>query len=215
MTLPESLHSTARRPDSRVVATSRANSSPRATRPTCTTPTGTGSSAPTSTAPPSTPAGRRSTSNPTGECPRPGTNPSPGRWSQSAEQVDRFDAIFNTERPHQALPGRITPQNAWNATPKTDPPRPVTPQTPPPAPSEEIRVKLVGNTGAVEFRGIRFGIGRAFAEHRVCVMDAGNTVMVFDLHGTLIIEHPWPKPGTKYVSSGRPRGRARKTPSTE
>jgi hypothetical protein len=37
-------------------------------------------------------------------------------------------------------------------------------------------------------------------------MDAGNTVMVFDLHGTLIIEHPWPKPGTKYVSNGRRPG---------
>ncbi|WP_187432657.1 hypothetical protein [Agromyces mariniharenae] len=89
-------------------------------------------------------------------------------------------------------------------TPKTDPPRPVTPQIPPPAPSEEIRVKLVGNTGAVEFRGIRFGIGRATAGQRVCVMDAGNTVMVFDLRGTLIIEHPWPKPGTEHVSNGAP-----------
>jgi putative transposase len=72
-------------------------------------------------------------------------------------------------------------------------------------------VNLVGNTGAVEFRGIRFGIGRATAGHRVCVMDAGKTVMIFDLQGTLIIEHPWPKPGTKYVSNGRPRGRARQT----
>ena len=130
---------------------------------------------------------------------------------QLQAQVDGFDAIYNTERPHQALPGRITPQNAWDGTPKTDPPRPITPQAPPPGPSEEIRVKLVGNTGAVEFRGIRFGIGRAFAAQRVCVMDAGNTVMVFDLRGTLIIEHSWPEPGTKYVSNGRPRGRGRKT----
>ena len=35
-------------------------------------------------------------------------------------------------------------------------------------------------------------------------MDAGKSVMIFDLRGTLIIEHPWPKPGTKYVSNGRP-----------
>jgi hypothetical protein len=32
-------------------------------------------------------------------------------------------------------------------------------------------------------------------------MDAGKTVMIFDLKGTLIIEHPWPKPGTKYVAT--------------
>ena len=37
-------------------------------------------------------------------------------------------------------------------------------------------------------------------------MDGGATVMVFDLHGTLIIEHPWPKPGTKYVSNRRRPG---------
>ena len=59
-------------------------------------------------------------------------------------------------------------------------------------------------TGAVGFRAIHFGIGRATAGQRVCVMDAGKTVMIFDLHSTLIIEHTWPKPGTKYVSNGRP-----------
>lgn len=121
-------------------------------------------------------------------------------------QVDDFDLIYNTQRPHQALPGRVTPQSAWDATLKTEQPRPVAQRAPLPGPSEEIRVKLVGNTGAVEFRGIRFGIGRAFAEQRVCVMDAGKTVMIFDLRGTLIIEHPWPKPGTKYVSNGRRPG---------
>jgi len=31
--------------------------------------------------------------------------------------VDQLDAIYNTERPHQTLPGRITPQAAWDATP--------------------------------------------------------------------------------------------------
>ena len=40
------------------------------------------------------------------------------------EQVDRFDQIYNTERPHQALPGRITPAQAWEATPKAEAPRP-------------------------------------------------------------------------------------------
>lgn len=33
--------------------------------------------------------------------------------------------------------------------------------------------------------------------------------MIFDLHGTLIIEHAWPKPGTTYVSNRHPRGPAR------
>lgn len=39
-------------------------------------------------------------------------------------QVDTFDHIYNTERPHQGLPGRITPQIAWHATEKAEAPRP-------------------------------------------------------------------------------------------
>ena len=40
------------------------------------------------------------------------------------EQVDRFDLIYNTQRPHQGLPGRITPQQAWDATEVAQAPRP-------------------------------------------------------------------------------------------
>ena len=40
------------------------------------------------------------------------------------EQVDRFDQVYNTERPHQGLPGRITPAKAWEATLKAKVHRP-------------------------------------------------------------------------------------------
>lgn len=39
-------------------------------------------------------------------------------------QVDAFDRLYNTERGHQALAGRITPQQAWDATPVVEAPRP-------------------------------------------------------------------------------------------
>ncbi|MEO8284565.1 MAG: integrase core domain-containing protein [Pseudarthrobacter sp.] len=39
-------------------------------------------------------------------------------------QVDRFDLIYNNERPHQGLPGRITPQQSWGATAVAEAPRP-------------------------------------------------------------------------------------------
>jgi putative transposase len=39
-------------------------------------------------------------------------------------QVDRFDLIYNTERPHQGLPGRLTPQQSWDATAVAAVPRP-------------------------------------------------------------------------------------------
>ncbi len=35
---------------------------------------------------------------------------------QLQQQVDKFDRIYNTERPQQGLPGRITPQQPWDAT---------------------------------------------------------------------------------------------------
>lgn len=43
---------------------------------------------------------------------------------QLQAQVEEFDRIYNTERGHQGLPGRMTPQQAWNATPVAEPPRP-------------------------------------------------------------------------------------------
>lgn len=39
-------------------------------------------------------------------------------------QVEHFDLIYNTERPHQGLPGRITPQQSWDATAVAEAPRP-------------------------------------------------------------------------------------------
>src|SRR3954452_9890293 len=39
-------------------------------------------------------------------------------------QVDAFDHVYNTERPHQGLPGRVTPLTAWQATEKAEAPRP-------------------------------------------------------------------------------------------
>lgn len=56
-------------------------------------------------------------------------------------QVDRFDLIYNTERPHQALPGRITPQQSWDATAVATAPRPsLVPVLPQPAVSHGVDV---------------------------------------------------------------------------
>lgn len=43
-------------------------------------------------------------------------NPLADSLDELQAQVDRFDLIYNTERPHQGLPGRITPQQSWDAT---------------------------------------------------------------------------------------------------
>ena len=50
--------------------------------------------------------------------------PLAGSIAELQAQVDRFDVIYNTERPHQGLPGRLTPQQAWDAAPVATPPKP-------------------------------------------------------------------------------------------
>lgn len=133
-------------------------------------------------------------------------------------QVDAFDLIYNTERPHQALPGRITPQQAWDATPVAEPPRPrpgrPTPERPgPPTTTSSIRhgahgdqQRTVHARGYVKLLGIRFKIGAGHAGAAVHVTWDPVSVHFFDTDGTLLIAHRWPRPGDTYVGTGkRPR----------
>jgi transposase InsO family protein len=104
------------------------------------------------------------------------------------EQVDEFDRIYNTERPHQSLPGRITPVQAWEATPVVEAPRP----KPRPAPTlpDGIRMTRIRDTGTVVARQIRFHVSRTLtgslcsdglrrpghSHHRARVASARNQV---------------------------------------
>lgn len=145
---------------------------------------------------------------------------------QLQEQVDRFDVIYNTERPHQGLPGRVTPLTAWEATAKADPPRPPTVIAPitldfssatedrsvdlssPPEDRtiDEIRVVKVRRNGSVYARTVFFQTAHRMAGQTAYVIEEIDRVLIFDEHGTLIIDKPWPAPGVKYVGSGNPRG---------
>ncbi len=73
-------------------------------------------------------------------------------YQELQEMVDRFDLIYNTERPHQGLPGRITPQQAWDATTVAAAPRPspipVFPDTNTPAPVARSVPEPVVNSAA-------------------------------------------------------------------
>jgi transposase InsO family protein len=126
---------------------------------------------------------------------------------QLQAQVDAFDVIYNTDRPHQGLPGRVTPMHAWLATPRLDPPRP-SPRPSIPTP-DGIRVTRIRDNGTVFLRRTRFQVSRTLAGEVAYLLETPETLMVFDDRGTLLIEHPWPAPGTKYVGSGRTPGRRR------
>jgi transposase InsO family protein len=138
-------------------------------------------------------------------------------------QVDIFDQIYNTERPHQALPGRITPQQAWNATSIAEPPRPVPALNEPviPNPDAPVRtpqaqhgdeIRTVLKNGTVKIRGIRFQITSTLAGKTVHVIWNPDHVRVFDQQGTLLIEHPWPTHPVAYVGNRQRREPAKPSP---
>ena len=102
-------------------------------------------------------------------------------------QVDTFDLLYNTQRPHQALPGRVTPQQAWAATPKAEPPRPVPrpvlfpPPAAPPRPRitqpdnlpPDTRVKKLTSAGTFSLDSVTYLVGGQHRFHEVLVITDG------------------------------------------
>ena len=130
--------------------------------------------------------------------------PLAGGLNHLEEKVAGLDEIDNNERPRRGLPGRITPQQTWKATPKVAPPRP-TPRPAQPLP-DGVRLTRIRDNGTVFLRGIRFHVSRTLFGSLAYLVETEASLLVFNDQGTLLIEHPWPAPGTKYVPSGRPRG---------
>lgn len=149
--------------------------------------------------------------------------PMAGTLAQLQAQVDEFDRIYNTERPHQGLPGRITPLTAWEATPTVDAPRPK-PDRPrlrhehahaharrPQTLGDDTRVMRLRPNGAIRLRKVTYMVDGQRAGEEVLVVQDGDKILVTDLQATVLIEHTRPAPGISYVGNGRPRGRRPKT----
>jgi hypothetical protein len=64
----------------------------------------------------------------------------------------------------------------------------------------------VQSSGAVKVRGVTYQIARELAGHTILAAELEEGVKFLDDAGELLLEHPWPAPGTKHVSNGRPRG---------
>ena len=132
-------------------------------------------------------------------------------------QIDAFDNIYNTERPHQGLPGRITPLAAWEALPKAEAPRPKplfaepAPRRNRPAPQPQdlpagTRVMTLSTAGAFMLAGVHYKVDGRLACEQVLVVTAGDNITVADLDGEVLIEHTRAAPGVTYVGNGKPRG---------
>ncbi|UDY25360.1 DDE-type integrase/transposase/recombinase [Nocardioides sp. Kera G14] len=141
--------------------------------------------------------------------------------------VDAFDNIYNTQRPDQGLPGRVTPQTAWDATPKAEAPRPTaprpvlqrptpvprTPRVPVPVPTDlpaDTKVKKLTTAGTFAINQVNYKVDLRRAGQRVLIIvegdQPGDKIIVSDLEGEILIEHTRPAPGVRYVGNGHPRG---------
>lgn len=136
--------------------------------------------------------------------------------------LDEFDVIYNTRRPHQGLPGRITPEESWNATPKATPPRPDPDYVAAvraawnkshPATNEDTGIHRykTDQGGGIRIRDVKYNLGRAHANSTVVVVPHEDGVIIATHDGTLITEHAWPPAGVKHVGNGQPPGRPRAT----
>ena len=137
-------------------------------------------------------------------------------------QVDAFDLIYNTQRPHQGLPGRITPRTAWEATSKADPPRPKLerpiyeppvrgPRPKPPADlPADTRLRTVSTAGTIMVDTVSYKIDVAHAFEQVLVVAdgrrPGDKIVIATLDGEILAEHARPAPGVTYVGNGRRPG---------
>jgi putative transposase len=128
-------------------------------------------------------------------------------------QVDAFDHIYNTQRPHQGLPGRVTPLTAWQATAKAEPPRPApqlftpTPRPKPaPIPTDlpaDTQVRQLTCNGTLTLNKVSYKVaGRRRYEHVLVITD-GDNIIIADLQGEILIEHTRAAPGVRYVGNGR------------
>jgi putative transposase len=135
-------------------------------------------------------------------------------------QVDAFDRIYNTERPHQGLPGRITPRTAWEATPVAEAPRPARElflrravESPRPAPApvptdlpDDTQIKTLSGVGTFFLDKVHYKVDGRRAFEQVLVITDDDKITVTDPQGEILIEHTRPAPGIGYVGNGRRRG---------
>ncbi len=145
---------------------------------------------------------------------------------QLQNQVDAFDVIYNTKRPHQGLPGRITPLAAWEMTTKAEPPRPrprpvffAQPPTrrpraiqpPPEKLTRGLTYRTLNSIGTFRFDGVTYMVSAHYRYESILVVADRDEVIVANLQGEVLAEYKRPAPGETYVGNGRPKGRWRET----
>ena len=131
---------------------------------------------------------------------------------QLQEQIDAFDQYYNYERGHQALPGMLTPWDAWQATAPADPPDLPSPDQLPPAPANVPRsprpqgwvppavTTTVGQAGRATGHGTEFHVGARHTGTSVTITYTTTTVTITHaLTGQRLRRYARPTPTTGYA----------------
>lgn len=71
---------------------------------------------------------------------------------------------------------------------------------------ESLTPRNVKGKSAIDIKGVSYQIARELIGETVSHAKGTHRVHFYDRNGNLLLEHPWPEPGTKHVSNGRPRG---------
>lgn len=134
--------------------------------------------------------------------------------AQLQAQIDAFDLYYNTEREHQAHGAlHLTPQEAWDRTPKADPP------TPPEPAAALLEPEIALRTGSrpkgvITILNCHFLLGAAWAGQPVRVLYDECSIAFYDERGTEILTHPRPPEGTRFVPRSGLKHPAPTQPST-
>lgn len=142
--------------------------------------------------------------------------PRPATLTDLQALLERFDHLYNTTRPHQGLPGLMTPATAYAATPKAPAPLPPAPPSAPPrTPRARVRTNTVNDRGYLRFDHLTIGIGTAHSAQTFHALIDPDKVTLFDPNGSHYRDITL-EPGRTYYGSGKPRGGRRqpRLPST-
>lgn len=118
-------------------------------------------------------------------------------------QLDQFDAYYNHEREHQALPKGTTPAEAWTATAPAPEPTPPA-RDPLPAPPREPAgqtARTVQTNGRVTLHGCELHVDAHRVGDTVHVLWRIDDIEIFDADGLSICRYPRPQAPTRYLGT--------------
>lgn len=154
--------------------------------------------------------------------------PVPADLPELQAQLEEFEHAYNTLRPHQAHPLRITPEQAYNATPVAAPPQPPNlripglghPSAVPPLSGALRRraqtltatqqLTTVSSHGQACVHNYVIHVGSEHIGRRLIAQIDRDVITLFDPTTGELLRTVTVEAGRRYYGSGRPRGGTRR-----